>query len=259
MREFKEGDLLYAADLNALTEAIQSAQQQVSEATKQTYTDELERDLREAIGTKATSAEVQDLIAQIPPTNLSGLATEDYVNAQILQAELSGNDEPIDLSPFALKADLATKVDIVQGKGLSTTDFTNAEKEKLSGIEAGAQKNPDLSMYALKTDLRDATQITINGEVISGLKKFVFEVDAVDGTWFVDYADKGFTRFVNVDFYSIANGTGTADRTIPTLKQGQPTLTSCEGYLMSATSAGLLAAMTLVNASGKVRVTVEGV
>ena len=33
------------------------------------------------------------------------------------------------------------KVDKVTGKGLSTNDYTNAEKTKLSGIEAGAQKN----------------------------------------------------------------------------------------------------------------------
>lgn len=96
MREFKDGDLLYAADLNAITEAIESAQQQVNEATKQTYTDALERDLREAISTKTTAAQVQDLIAQIPTTDLSGLATEDYVQDKINQA----------LSSYATKTEL---------------------------------------------------------------------------------------------------------------------------------------------------------
>lgn len=33
------------------------------------------------------------------------------------------------------------KVDKIAGKGLSTNDYTTAEKTKLSGIEAGAQKN----------------------------------------------------------------------------------------------------------------------
>ena len=33
------------------------------------------------------------------------------------------------------------KVDKVEGKGLSTNDFTNDEKNKLAGIETGAQKN----------------------------------------------------------------------------------------------------------------------
>lgn len=38
----------------------------------------------------------------------------------------------------ALIAGLATKVDKVEGKGLSTEDYTTAEKTKLAGIEAGA-------------------------------------------------------------------------------------------------------------------------
>lgn len=33
------------------------------------------------------------------------------------------------------------KVDKVQGKGLSTNDFTTAEQDKLSGIAEGATKN----------------------------------------------------------------------------------------------------------------------
>ena len=38
-----------------------------------------------------------------------------------------------------LKQKLASKVDKVEGKGLSTNDFTTAEKNKLSNIEAGAE------------------------------------------------------------------------------------------------------------------------
>lgn len=37
---------------------------------------------------------------------------------------------------------LASKVDVVEGKGLSTNDFSNADQEKLAGIEGGAQVNP---------------------------------------------------------------------------------------------------------------------
>ena len=36
---------------------------------------------------------------------------------------------------------LAGKVDKVEGKGLSANDYTNEEKEKLGGVEAGANKN----------------------------------------------------------------------------------------------------------------------
>ena len=41
----------------------------------------------------------------------------------------------------ALQANIDTKVDKVSGKGLSTNDYTTAEKNKLSGIAAGAQVN----------------------------------------------------------------------------------------------------------------------
>ena len=36
---------------------------------------------------------------------------------------------------------LAAKVSVEAGKGLSTNDYTNEEKSKLTGIEAGAQAN----------------------------------------------------------------------------------------------------------------------
>ena len=36
---------------------------------------------------------------------------------------------------------VSSKVDKVDGKGLSTNDYTNAEKTKLAGIAEGAQKN----------------------------------------------------------------------------------------------------------------------
>lgn len=42
---------------------------------------------------------------------------------------------------MATKTDLAEKVDKVDGKGLSTNDYTTAEKNKLAGIQEGAQKN----------------------------------------------------------------------------------------------------------------------
>lgn len=66
----------------------------------------------------------------------------------------------------------ATKVDKVEGKGLSSNDYTTAEKNKLAGIAEGAEVNvqsdwnqtstsaddyiknkPDLSVYALDADL----------------------------------------------------------------------------------------------------------
>ena len=40
-----------------------------------------------------------------------------------------------------IKTVLSGKVDVVSGKSLSTNDYTNAEKQKLSGIASGAQVN----------------------------------------------------------------------------------------------------------------------
>ena len=51
-------------------------------------------------------------------------------------------DTELDLAEYAtdeeLQQGLSSKVDKVQGKGLSTEDYTTAEKTKLSGIENGA-------------------------------------------------------------------------------------------------------------------------
>ena len=63
----------------------------------------------------------------------TGLATETYVTNAIAAAQLQG--EEIDLSGYATKVDLLTKVDNVEGKGLSTNDYTTADKAKVDGID----------------------------------------------------------------------------------------------------------------------------
>lgn len=278
MREFKDGDLLYAADLNAITEAIESAQQQVNEATKQTYTDALERDLREAISTKTTAAQVQDLIAQIPTTDLSGLATEDYVQDKINQAQLSGADDPIDLSIYALNSDLAGKVDVVPGKGLSTADFTNAEKEKLGCIEAGAQKNPNMAQYVTQTQLEQAlssyaTKTELNavdakivrhydldGNIVEITKEVTAQVTTSEtGKWTCDYSKVGFTEAPKpVGIVAKNTSTDLADRLIASLGSAAITATGASGTLMGATSVGLLGRESLVEKNGTLFVTFKG-
>lgn len=51
----------------------------------------------------------------------------------------------VDLSDYAtiswVNQQLANKVTVVSGKGLSTNDYTTTEKNKLAGIDAGAQVN----------------------------------------------------------------------------------------------------------------------
>ena len=63
-----------------------------------------------------------------------------YTAAEV-GAEASGAVSTHNTSTSAHSTLFANKVDKVSGKGLSTNDYTTAEKTKLSGIETGAQKN----------------------------------------------------------------------------------------------------------------------
>lgn len=61
----------------------------------------------------------------------------------------------------ALNKDLAKKVDKVEGKGLSTNDFTDEYKNKIDTIEAG---NVDLSGYVKTTDIVDFKRCIVLSE-----------------------------------------------------------------------------------------------
>lgn len=83
-------------------------------------------------------------------TKLSGIAEGAQVNAiDAVSSEFVINPDGKTLSLAAvamdkvtgLSAALAGKVDAEAGKGLSSNDYTTAEKEKLAGIAAGAQPN----------------------------------------------------------------------------------------------------------------------
>lgn len=77
---------------------------------------------------------------------------------------------------------LALKVDKETGKGLSTNDYTTAEKTKLSGIESGAQVNTVTSVNGQTGDVtvqgggesRNNTNTTIGSNT-------VVETDLVTG------------------------------------------------------------------------------
>lgn len=64
---------------------------------------------------------------------------------------------------YAPKADLENKVDKVDGKGLSTEDYTTAEKTKLGGIEEGATK------VIVDSELKDSANAVQNGVVKKAL------------------------------------------------------------------------------------------
>ena len=70
-----------------------------------------------------------------------------------------------DLTPYAKTADvnkeLAKKVNTEEGKGLSTNDYTTPEKEKLAGIEAGANLYNHPKHTAAESGLY---KVTVDGE-----------------------------------------------------------------------------------------------
>lgn len=92
----------------------------------------------------ATSGPAQILNKPTIPS-ISGLATVTYVDQQD-----------------------ALKVDKVAGKGLSTEDYTTAEKNKLAGIQAGAEVNVNADWNAVSGDAQILNKPTLtNGTVTS--------------------------------------------------------------------------------------------
>ena len=90
--------------------------------------------------------EILDKIAEMGGGGSGGSAAVDD--------SLSGTSEnPVQNK--VIKAALDNKVDKISGKGLSTKDYTAAEKTKLASIETGAQKNPDLSGYVLSANVHN--------------------------------------------------------------------------------------------------------
>lgn len=89
------------------------------------------------------------LATKVDKVSGKGLSTNDYTAAEKEKlADLENYDDTEIKAEIAKKADstamataLAAKVDKVDGKGLSTEDYTSTEKTKLSGIEDNAEKN----------------------------------------------------------------------------------------------------------------------
>jgi hypothetical protein len=104
------------------------------------------------------------------------LSTNDYTTAEKTKLaaitgtntgdqDLSGLATTIALNSKANAADvttsLATKVDKVQGKELSTNDYTTAEKTKLASITGTNTGDQDLSGYATTADLATKASTTL--------------------------------------------------------------------------------------------------
>ncbi|ABM32947.1 hypothetical protein QRO08_09810 [Paracidovorax citrulli] len=109
----------------------------------------------------ATVAQMEGRVEKVAG---KGLSTNDYTTADLAKlagiAEQATKNAPdsqlrdrsthTGTQPMAtvmgLPETLATKVDVVAGKGLSAEDFSTAEKVKLAGVQPGAQVNAVLSV-----------------------------------------------------------------------------------------------------------------
>ena len=111
---------------------------------------------------------------------------------QINGVELVGNKTSEELGmggDYATREELEEglkgKVDAEEGKGLSSHDFSSEEKEKLEGIEDGAQKNVPVptKVSELENDSGYQTKEQVEGrfktveEEVSGLRGDVAELE----------------------------------------------------------------------------------
>jgi hypothetical protein len=62
-----------------------------------------------------------------------------------------------------INSELSTKVDTIAGKGLSTEDYTTAEKSKLAGVQAGAEVNVNADWLSSSGDSQILNKPTISG------------------------------------------------------------------------------------------------
>ncbi len=126
-------------------------------------------DVTSSLATKANASDVTTSLAtKVDKVTGKELSTNDYTTAEKTKlAAITGtNTGDQDLSGYAtttqlatkanasdVTTSLATKVDKVTGKELSTNDYTTAEKTKLAAITGTNTGDQDLSGYATTTQL----------------------------------------------------------------------------------------------------------
>ena len=106
-----------------------------------------------------------------------------------------------------LKEKLGNKVDKVEGKGLSTNDYTTAEKNKLAGIATGANKtvvDSDISTTSINPVQNKAVGLKFQGvdSDISGINSSLTSKTAEIATIVNKYGSKNL-----VDYSLIPNST----------------------------------------------------
>lgn len=177
--------------------------------------------------------------AQVNPVSAETLQSleEHLSNLYGLVQQLKG--EATDLSDYYRKGETNTAI----SSAITNYDVNNA-----------------MLKFRLKTEILPETPLYGDTGVLAKSPK-IFTTVAVanaDGDWSVDYSHVGFTQVPMVTATGQTVGTAVSDRRFASLGVDQPTKTGCSGQLASATSAGLLAAMTLVAGAGNVNIIAIG-
>jgi hypothetical protein len=152
-------------DLSALaTNTALALKANTSDVTASLATKANASDVTAGLATKANTSDVNTSLAtKVDKVTGKELSTNDYTTAEKTKlAAITGtNTGDQDLSAYAttaqvatkanasdVTASLATKVDKVSGKDLSTNDYSTAEKTKLAAITGTNTGDQDLSAYA---------------------------------------------------------------------------------------------------------------
>lgn len=110
-----------------------------------TITAKVLTDIEDAIETKADAESIPDISGKADTTYVDEQLTEVRVTAQAALEQETVSRVDADTELFTqideMTTALQTKVDQETGKGLSSNDFTTAEKTKLSGVAPGATQN----------------------------------------------------------------------------------------------------------------------
>lgn len=120
--KFNNGNVVWGTDNNTVYThpSTHPATMITESATKRFVTD----------AEKATWNNKQDTISELGSYNVTYTDTDNTQKTSILSTLIN-----------AIRTSINNKVDKETGKGLSTNDYTTTEKNKLNGIQAGAEKN----------------------------------------------------------------------------------------------------------------------
>ena len=146
----------------------------------------------------------------------------------MILTKTDGNNIEVNFEVFAtdaaLSTGLSTKVDKVEGKGLSTNDFTTAEKNKLAGIAAGANAySLPIASATVLGGIKVGNNLTISNGVLSGTP------------------DSHYTNTFTI------KGAGTAAATFNQSSDATLNIAAGTGISVSATSGTITIANTVAN------------